>query len=76
VQGIGYDAAVKKIHSWMFDFSGGFSEAWWARDGKTWTVKSVATTRDGTNATATNILPPIDAETFTWESKDRMLDRW
>jgi hypothetical protein len=27
VQGMGYDAAVKKIHSWMFDFSGGFSEA-------------------------------------------------
>ena len=74
VQWIGYDAAEKKIRSWTFDFSGGFSEASWARDGKTWMVKTVATTRDGTKATATNILTPIDAETFTWESKDRMLD--
>lgn len=73
-QWIGYDAAAKAIRSWTFDHSGAFAEGSWSRDGKTWTVKVVTTLRDGQKATATNVISVVDADTFTWESKDRTLD--
>jgi len=39
-----------------------------------WTSKSSATLPDGTKATATNIITRVDADSITWEVKDRTLD--
>lgn len=74
VQWIGYDSAEKKVRSWTFDLSGAFAEGVWSRVGKTWTVKTVTTLRDGQKAVATNLITLIDADTVTWESKSRTLD--
>ena len=73
-QWIGYDASARKVRSWSFEFSGAFGEGSWSRDGKVWTVKTTMTLRDGKKASATHIITPIDADTFTFESKDRTLD--
>ena len=73
-QWIGFDPSAKKVRSWTFDFSGAFGEGVWANEGKTWTVKTTATLRDGLKAAATNVLTVIDADTFTLEVKDRTLD--
>ena len=73
-QWIGYDASTKKIRSWTFDASGSFAEGTWSREGKKWTIKSTSTTREGKKATATNIVTLVDADTITWQSRDRMAD--
>lgn len=73
-QWIGYDASTKKVRSWTFEFSGAFGEGMWARDGKSWVVKTTMVLRDGKKASATHVITPIDMDTFTFESKDRKLD--
>jgi hypothetical protein len=73
-QWIGYDPTIKGIRSWTFENSGGFGEGTWKRDGDKWVIKATATLRDGTKAAATNILTRIDADTLSWEAKDRTED--
>ncbi len=72
-QWIGYDAANKKIRSWTFDASGSFGEGTWSKNGNKWTVKTSMMLRDGKKVTATNIVTVIDAQTISWQSKDRTL---
>src|SRR5262249_2334786 len=73
-QWIGYDPTTKAIRSWTFENSGGFGEGTWTRAGDKWVIKATATLRDGTKVAATNILTRIDADTMSWESKDRTED--
>jgi uncharacterized protein (TIGR02246 family) len=73
-QWIGYDPVTKKIRSWTFEFSGAFGEAVWSADGKSWTVKTALTTREGQRLKATNVITFLDANAFTFESKDRTLN--
>jgi uncharacterized protein (TIGR02246 family) len=72
-QWIGYDPLTKKVRSWTFETSGGFGEGSWTQDGKTWTVKSTAVSRDGVKASATNVLTRMDADTISLSSKERKL---
>jgi uncharacterized protein (TIGR02246 family) len=74
VQWIGYDPKARTIRSWSFEFSGAFGEGTWTHEGKVWTVKTTVTLREGEKATATNVITIIDADTITWESKDRTVD--
>lgn len=62
------------IHSWMFDDEGGFGEAIWARDGKRWVLTATGVQADGGELTATNIMTPVDKDTFIWQSTERTLD--
>jgi uncharacterized protein (TIGR02246 family) len=71
MQVIGWDPAAKQIRSWTFEADGGFGESVWTKDGTKWTVKTKATLADGSKVTATNIITPVDANTVTWQSKDR-----
>lgn len=71
---IGWDPNAKTIRGWMFESSGGFGESTWTKDGKTWTIKSSAVLPDGKKVSATNVVTRIDADTITWEVKDRTLD--
>jgi uncharacterized protein (TIGR02246 family) len=73
-QWIGWDAAEKRIRSWSFDSSGGFSEGVWTRDGDTLVSKTTTTTREGKKVSVTNVLKMVDPDHFTWQSTRRSVD--
>ncbi len=70
-QRIGWDPRLKQIRSWVFDSDGGFSEAFWSRDGERWVIKTTGVMKDGRAATATNILTRVNKDTMKWASEDR-----
>jgi uncharacterized protein (TIGR02246 family) len=73
-QWIGWDPSAKRIRSWTFDSMGGFGEGSWARDGDKFVIKSTAVLQDGRKMAATNVVTRVDANTITWQGKDRTLD--
>ena len=73
-QWIGWDAAAKQIRSWTFDSDGGFAEGTWTRAGDKLTIRTKAVLRDGLKLEATNIVTRIDANTLSFQSKERTLD--
>lgn len=73
-QWIGWDPEAKAVRSWSFDSTGAFGQSTWARDGDKWVIKSKSVLRDGKKATATTVVSRIDADTVSWQSKDRTLD--
>lgn len=73
-QWIGWDPLKKQIRSWTFESGGGFGEGFWSVDGDRWTIKSTAVLRDGKKLSATNVLTRIDADTMSWQAKDRTED--
>ncbi len=70
-QVIGRDAAAGVLRSWVFESEGGFGSGVWKRDGKTWVVESEGTQADGSSTASVNLLTPVGADTFTWQSRDR-----
>jgi uncharacterized protein (TIGR02246 family) len=74
VQLIGWDPAHGQIRSWIFDSEGGIGSEWWSREGKRWLLEAEGTTRDGEQTAALNILTPLDHDTFTWQSVQRVLN--
>jgi uncharacterized protein (TIGR02246 family) len=73
-QTIGKDPRTGGLRSWLFGSDGGFGEASWSRDGKDWLLEATGVTADGDEMTATNILTPIDKDSFSWQSIDRTLN--
>jgi uncharacterized protein (TIGR02246 family) len=71
---IGKDPRTGLLHSWLFESDGGFSEAVWNWDGKQWRLDAAGVEADGDETTATNLLTPVDKDSFTWQSIDRTLD--
>ena len=74
MQFVGWDAAKKKIRSWVFDSAGGFSEGTWRRDGDRWIVHTRATLIDGSQGSSTTVLRPIDEGSFGWQKINRVID--
>jgi len=70
-QTIGKDPRTGGLRSWLFGSDGGFGEAAWSLDGKRWVLEATGVTADGVEMTATNILTPLDKDSFTWQSIDR-----
>jgi uncharacterized protein (TIGR02246 family) len=68
------DPATHKLRSWVFESDGGFGESSWSKDGKRWLLEATATHADGRTLTATNVLTPLDNDTFLWQSTRRVLD--
>jgi uncharacterized protein (TIGR02246 family) len=68
---IGWDAKEKKIRSWVFGSSGGFTQGMWKQDGKSWTIDIAGESAEGEDVKATRLLAEVDADTFTLETKDR-----
>ena len=68
------DPRTGQLRSWLFDDEGGFGEGAWKRDGKRWIITAAGVQADGGELTATNILTPVDKDTFTWQSTERTLD--
>jgi uncharacterized protein (TIGR02246 family) len=73
-QTIGKDPRTGGLRSWIFGSDGGFGEAAWSLDGKRWVLDATGVTPGGGEVTATNILTPIDKDSFSWQSIDRTLN--
>jgi uncharacterized protein (TIGR02246 family) len=71
IQVIGWDPVLGRVRSWVFDSAGGFGSERWIKDGKRWVLEATAVTREGAQATSTNVMTYIDADTFTWQSVQR-----
>lgn len=71
---IARDAATGLLRSWTFEAQGGFGEATWTRDGKKWVTEASGTLPSGSLMTATNIITPLDGNTFLWQTVNRVLD--
>ena len=46
----------------------------WSLDGKRWVLDATGVRADGGETTATNILIPLDKDSFTWQSVERTLN--
>jgi uncharacterized protein (TIGR02246 family) len=68
---IGWDPTVGTNKSWLFDSEGGFGTYVWSHDGQHWAIEAKGVHRDGSQTEATNILTPVDANTYTWQSTHR-----
>src|SRR5262249_47447714 len=64
---------TRGIQSWTFESDGSLGAAVWSRTDKGWTGKVTSYQADGDKVTATTILTPIDDNTFTFQSVDRMV---
>jgi uncharacterized protein (TIGR02246 family) len=71
---VGWDPKLGQIVSWHFDAQGGFGRDVWTKDGSKWVIEATGVLRDGSESTAVNIVTPIDANSFTWQSVKRTLD--
>jgi len=74
MQIIGWDAADKKIRSWVFDSDGGYGEGVWQRKGDRWFIKQSGVLPDGQRSSEVNILTKVDDNAFTWQSTNREID--
>lgn len=74
IQMIGKDPTSGALREWTFEDDGGLGEAEFIRDGKKWLLVTRGATADGRELTATNILTPVDADAFLWQSVERALD--
>lgn len=72
-QMIGKDEASGALRSWTFESEGGFGEATWSRDGKKWILDAAGRLSDGRTVTATNLLIPLDQDSFTWQAVKRSI---
>ena len=68
------DPRTGQLRSWIFDDDGGFGDGAWTRDGKRWVIEATGVQADGGELTATNILTPVDKDSFIWQSTERTLD--
>jgi len=71
MQIIGWDPAAKTIRSWTFDSDGGFSEGTWTYKKDRWHIRTSGVLADGRKASAVNIMKPVDANSFTWQTTER-----
>jgi uncharacterized protein (TIGR02246 family) len=68
------DPRTGQLRSWLFDDEGSFGDGAWTRDGKRWMITAAGVEADGGELTATNILTPVEKDTFIWQSTQRTLD--
>ncbi len=74
VQVIGWNPKLRAIVSWHFDASGGFGDDLWSLDGAKWVLEASGIGRDGSESSAVNVLTPLDANSFSWQSLRRTLN--
>ncbi|MBN2292831.1 MAG: SgcJ/EcaC family oxidoreductase [Pirellulales bacterium] len=74
VQRIGWDPVAGTVCSWMFASDGSHTEGIWTKEDNRWIVQSKGVLRDGKKISATNIITPVDADTFTFQSINRVMD--
>lgn len=72
-QMIGKDASTGQLRSWTFDTDGSFAEAIWSRENKKWVLDSAGVQSNGVVHSATNIILPLDHDSFTFQSVQRTI---
>ena len=72
-QRIGWDPIAEAICSWLFNSDGSFAKAIWVKDGDSWVIQSRGFVHNGRQTSSTDIITPIDDNTFTFESINRTL---
>jgi uncharacterized protein (TIGR02246 family) len=73
-QMIGKVPSTGGLHIWTFEDAGGIGDADITRNGKKWHFAARGSTADGRVLTATNILTPVDADSFLWQTVERTED--
>ena len=73
-QMIGKMPSTGGLHIWTFEDEGGIGDADITRDGKRWLFAARGSTADGRVITATNIMTPVDADSFLWQTVERTAD--
>lgn len=71
---IGWDPKLGRIVSWHFEAHGGFGHDVWTKDGSKWVIDGAGVFRDGDESTSVNTITPVDANSFIWQSTERVLD--
>jgi uncharacterized protein (TIGR02246 family) len=74
LQIIGWDPLAGGIRAWIFDSDGGFGSERWTKDGQRWIIEASGVTRDGVPFAATNVITPVDKDSFTWQSIRRTVN--
>jgi uncharacterized protein (TIGR02246 family) len=74
MQMFGKDPATGALRVWTFEDAGGIGESEITRDGKKWIFLASGATADGSVITATNIMTPVDADSFLWHSVKRTVN--
>lgn len=74
IQIIGWDAATRKIRSWVFDSDGGFGEGIWTKKDQRWTINASATLPDGRRASSVTSVTLDGKDSFTWQVTGREVD--
>ena len=46
----------------------------WSKDGSKWVIEATGISREGDESSAVNLLTPIDADSFGWQSVRRTLN--
>lgn len=59
------------LRAWVFERNGSFGESVWTRDENRWVIEASATLPDSSEATAVNVLIPLDKNSFTWQTVER-----
>jgi uncharacterized protein (TIGR02246 family) len=68
------DPSTGGLHQWTFEDSGGIGSSDITRDGKKWVHTARGVTPEGQVVTATNIMTPIDTNSFFFHAVERTLD--
>lgn len=68
------DAASGRLRSWVFDSEGAVAEGDWAAKDDHWAIHWTATLADGSEASATQIVKPVDEDTFEVKWSDIDVD--
>ena len=72
-QFIFYDPLFKRIRSWQYDWSGGYGEARWFKNGNDWEAQGCSVQPDGSTGSARYMFKKLDDNTFSWQSTSRRL---
>lgn len=74
VQMIGKVPSTGGLHVWTFEDEGGIGDADVTRDGKKWVFAARGSDAEGQVLTATNVMTPVDADSFLWQAVERTAD--
>ncbi len=73
-QMIGRNPATGILQSWTFGSEGAISKSKWIQEKNRWILTSTSVLPDGSESSATNILTPIDQNSFTLQSTEQVVD--
>jgi len=70
----GFDPTQNALVSWIFDSTGGFGQARWYKQGKTWESRMNRITPGGQRLSAVNSWKLDEPDKFTWQSTKRVFE--